>query len=129
MFSCADIFTFAGMSSTEITVWHNNRCGKSREAIKRLEEKGIPFQVRSYMQEKPDTAELKSVLKKLGLKAADWVRKKESIYGELFGDRAPAEEELLQAMSEYPQLIERPVVIKGNKALIARPAELLDALL
>ncbi len=129
MFSCADIFTFAGMSSTEITVWHNNRCGKSREAIKRLEEKGIPFQVRSYMQEKPDTAELKSVLEKLGLKAAGWVRKKESIYRELFGDRTPAEEELLQAMSEHPQLIERPVVIKGNKALIARPAELLDALL
>jgi len=129
MFSCAEYFTFAGMSSTEITVWHNNRCGKSREALNRLEEKGIPFSIRSYMQEKPGIDELKSVLEKLGLKPADWVRKKESIYGELFAGRTPGDEELLKAMSEYPQLIERPVVIKGNKAVIARPAERLDELL
>lgn len=115
--------------STEITVWHNNRCGKSREALKRLDEKGITYSVRNYMQDKPSPAELKDVLAKLGIEAADWVRKKESVYAELFKNKEPDENSLLKAMCEYPQLIERPVIVKGNKAVIARPAERMDGLL
>lgn len=114
---------------SNIIIWHNNRCGKSREALKMLEEKGLDFEQRLYMQEAPSMDELKNVLKKLNIKANDWARKKEAKYVELFKGKTPSENEILQAMIEFPQLIERPVIINGDKAIIARPAELMNSIL
>lgn len=114
---------------SSIIIWHNNRCGKSREAVKYLEEKGLNFEQRLYMNELPTKAELKDVLSKLGIPASEWVRKKEAIYKEMFASKTPTENELLEAMIAHPQLIERPVIITGNKAIIARPASEMDKIL
>ena len=114
---------------SNIQIWHNNRCGKSREAVKYLESKGLSFTQRLYMQDIPSKEEMKKMLKLLGIGATDWVRKKEKIYTELFAGKNPSEDELLDAMLLHPQLIERPVVIVGKKAIIARPAELIDPIL
>lgn len=112
-----------------IIIWHNNRCGKSREAVKYLEDKGLTFEQRLYMNEAPTKAELKDVLNKLGISAKDWARSKEAIYKELFTGKNPSENDILEAMIAHPQIIERPVIIKGNKAVIARPANLMDDIL
>lgn len=114
---------------SSIIIWHNNRCGKSREAVKYLEEKGLNFEQRLYMNELPTKAELKDVLSKLGIPASEWVRKKEAIYKEMFSGKTPTDNELLEAMIAHPQLIERPVIITGNKAIIARPASEMDKIL
>lgn len=129
VYSVPNILALYSMSTNEISIWHNNRCGKSREALKRLESKGLQYHTRHYMQELPDIAVLKAVLQKLGIPASEWVRRKEPVYRELFRDKNPSDDELLQAMTRHPQLIERPVIIKGNKAVIARPAERMDAIL
>lgn len=114
---------------SSIIIWHNNRCGKSREAVKYLEDKGLNFEQRLYMTELPTKAELKDVLKKLGIPASEWVRKKEAIYKELFAGKTPTEDEIIDAMIAHPQLIERPVIVKDNKAIIARPASEMDKIL
>lgn len=114
---------------SSIIIWHNNRCGKSREAVKYLEDKGLNFEQRLYMTDLPTKAELRDVLKKLGISASEWARKKEAIYKELFSGKTSSEDELLDAMIAHPQLIERPVIIKDNKAIIARPASEMDKIL
>ena len=113
----------------DITVWHNPRCSKSRNAIVYLEEKGIIPNIVKYMDETPSIEQIKEILNLLNIDVRDWMRTKEDIYKELNLKDVQDEEQLIKAMSENPKLIERPVVIKGNKAVIARPLENIDTLL
>jgi len=106
-----------------ITIWHNNRCGKSRDALQILEEKGVEYKVVKYLEDTPTAQEIKNVLKKVGIKAHDLIRTGESIYKELYKGKTLSENEWIEAMLAHPILIERPVVIHGDKAVIARPPE------
>ncbi|MBD3800168.1 MAG: arsenate reductase (glutaredoxin) [Campylobacterales bacterium] len=110
------------MHST-VTIWHNPRCGKSREALKLIEKEGIAPDVVRYLDNAPGEAELRAVLKMLGIGARDLMRTKEAIYKELGLKDVTDEAALIKAMAEHPKLIERPVVITNGKAVIGRPPE------
>jgi arsenate reductase len=108
----------------KVQIWHNPRCSKSREAMKILEELDTPKEVVKYLEEHPSKEQLKNVLSMLGYKSArDMMRTKEAVYKELGLKDEHDEEKLLDAMVENPKLIERPIIIKGDKAIIARPPE------
>ena len=112
-----------------IQIYHNPRCGKSREAKTLLEEKGIDLEVVEYLKTPLSAEELSSLLKKLNLKAEDLLRKQEAVYKENYKGKSLSEEEWISAMLENPKLIERPIVVNGNKAVVARPAEKVDEVL
>lgn len=103
--------------------YHNSRCRKSREGLALLEEKGYTPELVEYMKEPMSPAELLDLLDKLDMDAIDLVRTKESVWKEEFKDKELDEEELVLAMIEYPQLMERPILVVGDKAAIGRPAE------
>ena len=106
----------------KVTIWHNPRCSKSREAVSISEENKIESEIVKYLDEKPSKGALKEVLKMLGFSSVrEWMRTKEDIYKELDLKNETDEEKLLDAMVEHPKLIERPVLIKGDKAIIGRP--------
>ncbi len=113
----------------KITIWHNPRCSKSRNAAKLLEEQGIEAEVVKYLDTPPSKEEIKEVLKMLGIPARELMRTKEDIYKELGLKEVEDEEKLIEAMAEHPRLIERPVVIKDGKAAIGRPIEKIIELL
>ncbi|UPT76893.1 arsenate reductase (glutaredoxin) [Sulfurovum sp. XGS-02] len=106
-----------------VTIWHNPRCSKSRNAAALLEEKGIEAEVVKYLDTPPSKEELKEVLNMLGISARELMRTKEAIYKELNLKDETDEEKLIEAMVENPKLIERPIVIKDGKAAIGRPIE------
>lgn len=106
-----------------ITIYHNNRCGKSRTALCILEEQGKPFKTVEYLKDVPTVEELKSIIKKLKIKPHDLIRTKESIYIENYKGKTLSDDAWIEAMHEHPILIERPIVINGNKAVVARPPE------
>ena len=108
----------------KITIWHNPRCSKSRDSFKLLEEKGVEVEVVKYLDEVPTKEELKNMLKMLGMRSAqELMRKKEAVYKELNLKDETSEDALLEAMIANPKLIERPIVIRGDKAVIGRPIE------
>jgi len=113
----------------DITIWHNPRCSKSRNAMSLLEEKNIDAKVIKYLDETPSVDEIKNILSLLGMSAQELMRKGEDIYKELKLKEVEDEEALILAMHENPKLIERPVIVRGNKAVIARPIENLEELL
>ncbi len=104
-----------------IQIYHNSRCGKSRECLAFLEDSGQQFKVVKYLDEIPSFEELKSIIKKLNIKPIELVRQKEKIWIEKYKNAIISDDEIIQAMITNPILIERPIVIKGNKAVIARP--------
>lgn len=106
-----------------IKIYHNSRCSKSRSACSILEEKGVEAEVIEYLKTPPSAEELKELLQMLGMKASDLVRKGESLYKENFAGKDYSETEWLNILAENPILIERPIVVKGNKAVIGRPTE------
>ena len=112
-----------------ITIWHNPRCSKSRDSFKLLEEKGIEVKVVKYLEDIPTKEELTELLKKLNISARELMRTKEAIYKELNLKDETSEEALIEAMVSNPKLIERPIVIKGDKAVIGRPIEKVIALI
>jgi arsenate reductase len=106
------------------TIYHNPRCSKSRQTLALIEDKGIAPKVVDYLKAPPTVAELKNILKKLGLNARDIVRKGEARYAELgLKEREVGDDALLALMVENPILIERPIVVSGAKAAIGRPPE------
>jgi len=117
------------MKEEKIKIYHNPRCSKSRCAIGFLEESNNDFEVIEYLKDTPSTEELKALLKKLGMKAEDILRKGESVFKENFKGKKLSEEEWIEAMIQYPKLIERPIVVRGNKAVVARPTEKIKNLL
>jgi arsenate reductase len=107
-----------------VTIYHNPRCTKSRAALKLIEERGITPKVVEYLNTPPSPAALKAILKKLGLKPSDLLRKSEPRYAELgLKDRTLDDDALIALMAENPILIERPIVVAGGKAAIGRPPE------
>ena len=108
-----------------IKVYHNPRCRKSREALAYLEEKVASFEVRQYMkdEESMTAIELEEVLDALNMDAIDLVRKNEVLWKEEYRDLELGEDEIILAMIENPRLMERPIIMNGDKAVVARPAE------
>ncbi len=106
-----------------IKIWHNPRCSKSRDSFKLLEEKGIDAEVVKYLENVPTKEELTELLKMLDMSARELMRTKEAIYKELNLKDENSEEALIEAMVANPKLIERPIVIRGNRAVIGRPIE------
>lgn len=107
------------------TFYHNPRCSKSREALQLLRDKGVEPEVVLYLETPPDAAELQALLKKLKLKPRELMRQKEPEYKELgLDDASLSDAELIAALARCPKLIERPILIKGSKAIIGRPPEL-----
>ena len=107
----------------KVIIWHNPRCSKSRDSFKLLEEKGIDAEVVKYLENIPSVEELKEILVMLDISPRELMRTKEAIYKELNLNDESSEEKLIDAMLQNPKLIERPIVIKGNKAVIGRPIE------
>ena len=106
-----------------VTIWHNPRCSKSRNAVTLLEEKGVEAEVVKYLDTPPSKEKLTDMLKMLGLSARELMRTKETIYKELNLKEVTDEDALIEAMVANPKLIERPIVIKDGKAAIGRPIE------
>jgi len=106
-----------------IQVLHNPRCGKSRSCVAFLEESGKEFEVIKYLVDVPTVEELRSIIKKLGITPIALVRQKEPVWIEKFKGQTLSDEEIINAMVQNPILIERPIVISGEKAIIARPIE------
>lgn len=107
-----------------IEIYHNPRCSKSRATLALLEQRGYTPTIRLYLEQPLDGAELKAVLKKLGIGARDLLRKGEAEYRELgLADPSLDESDLVAAMAAHPRLIERPIVIAGRRAAIGRPPE------
>lgn len=113
----------------KVTIYHNARCSKSREALGLLENSDCEIEIVNYLKEVPSKKQLKDLLVKLGLKPLDIVRKKEPLYLKAFKDKTFTDNEWLQILVENPVLIERPIVIDGYKAIIGRPPELVIDLL
>jgi arsenate reductase len=113
----------------KIKIYHNNSCSKSREALKAITQSGDEFEVINYLQEVPSVAELKSILTKLNIKPFDLVRKTEKVYLEKFKGKDLTDEDWIVALHENPMLIQRPIVVKGDLAIIGRSEEELDKIL
>ncbi|WP_443939633.1 arsenate reductase (glutaredoxin) [Pedobacter sp. MW01-1-1] len=112
-----------------IQIYHNSRCTKSRCAVEILEDSGKPFQIIKYLEDTPSVETLTEIVKKLGIKPFDLIRKAEKVFLEKYKDKTLSDQEWIEAMVENPILIERPIVVSGDKALIARPSERVYGLL
>lgn len=111
------------MTNSSIAIYHNPRCGKSRKALALLQEKGVQPCIIEYLKTPPTKDELRSLLKKLGLRPAQIVRKNEDIFKEKFAGKALSDEQLLDALTQNPILMERPILVKGERAVVGRPPE------
>lgn len=105
-----------------VTIWHNPRCGKSRTALALLREHGVEPRVVEYLKTPPSAAEFRAVLRKLGIAPEELVRKGEDGYRALAG-RPLSEAQWIEALLADPILIERPIVIRGERAVVGRPPE------
>lgn len=113
-----------------VEIYHNARCSKSRQTLELLKQRKLQPKIIDYLQEPPDAAQLKALLSKLGIKARDLLRKKEAAYTQLgLDDMNLTEEQIIQAMTANPILIERPIVVNGERAAIGRPPESVLAIL
>lgn len=106
-----------------IQIYHNSRCSKSRQCLSLIQNLGKKFEVIKYLENPPTTTELTYLISKLGIEPIDLVRKKEKLWIENYKHKVLSSNELIEIMSKNPILIERPIVIKGNKAVVARPIE------
>ena len=109
--------------SPPVRIYHNPRCSKSRSACAILAEKGIEAEVVEYLKTPPDRATLSALLARLGLRAEELVRKGEAIVKTEYAGRTMSDEDWLEAMLAHPVLIERPIVVVGERAVVARPPE------
>ena len=105
------------------TIWHNPKCSKSREALSLLQEKGEEIEVFKYLDTPPSREDIVSLLKKLGVSARELMRTKEELYKELGLAKIEEESVLIDALAAHPKLIERPILIENNRAVIGRPVE------
>ena len=106
-----------------IIIYHNKRCGKSRDALAILSEKNVEFKVVDYIKNPPTTKELAAILQQLNITPNDLIRKGEAIYKEIYKDKTFTNAEWIQIMVNNPILIERPIIVNGDKAVIGRPPE------
>jgi arsenate reductase len=114
----------------DITIYHKPTCSTCREAVQILKESGKPFTAINYYEQTFTKGQLKSLLKRAGLSPKDILRTKEEIYKELgLAKKALPDDELLDLMVKHPDLIQRPIVEQGDKAILARPADSIKKLL
>lgn len=109
---------------TDLTLYHNPRCSKSRGALELLQGRGLSPSIVLYLETPPDTAQLRELLRKLGISARQLLRTGEDDYKTLgLADQGLSDDALIEAMASHPKLIERPILIAGDKAVIGRPPE------
>ena len=121
----AGFFYFCKM----ITIYHNNRCRKSREALQYLKEKGASIQIVEYLKNPLDAATWKVVFTQIDQKPQELVRTQEALWKSDFKVKEWSESELLDILAAHPKLVERPIVVSGEKGVLARPLENLIAFL
>lgn len=102
---------------------HNPRCSKSRQARALLEERGVEFQIRAYLEEPLDQAELEDLRRRLDRPVREWTRQKESEFAEAGLDASASEKDLIEAIAAHPILLERPILVRGPRAVVGRPPE------
>ena len=112
-----------GFFIMSLTIYHNPRCRKSREAIRFLEEKGVFFNIVKYFDQPFDVNSLGEVLKKIDMKPSEILRRKEILWKKEYDCKNLSEDQILELLVEQPRLIERPIVTVGNKGVLARPIE------
>ena len=113
-----------------VKIYHNPRCGKSRDTLKLLEAQGIKPEIVEYLKTPPTEAELQDILNKLGIKPRELMRTKEKEYKENgLDDKSLSDSDLIEAMVRIPILIERPIVLANGKAAIGRPPEAVQSIL
>ncbi|MFH6604094.1 arsenate reductase (glutaredoxin) [Maribacter algicola] len=112
-----------------IKIYHNPRCTKSREGLAILESSGKDFEIVKYLEDIPTKKELKEIVKLLGIRPEQLIRKNEAVWKENYKGKTLTDEELLEAMVAHPKLIERPIVINGGKAAIGRPPEKIETII
>ncbi|WP_312226178.1 arsenate reductase (glutaredoxin) [Stutzerimonas nitrititolerans] len=109
---------------TELTLYHNPRCSKSRSALELLEGRGLTPTIIRYLETPPTAAELQDVLNKLGIAPRQLLRTGEDEYKQLdLADSDLSDEQLIEAMVAHPRLIERPILVAGDRATVGRPPE------
>ena len=108
---------------SEITLYHNPRCSKSRKALELLRERALDIEIVEYLKTPPTVENLKSIHAMLGIDAHEMIRNKEDAYNESGLNSESTEAEIFDAITRFPKLLERPIVIHGNRAVIARPPE------
>ena len=108
-----------------ITIYHNPMWSKSRKSVEILNQKKINFNIIEYLKTPPNIETLKSLTKKLNLKPIDIIRKKDNLFKELQINTISEDEKILDIITKNPKLLERPIIVKGEKAVIGRPPELL----
>jgi len=111
------------MSAEPLTIFHNPRCGKSRSALTLLHERGIEPRVIEYLKTPPTKAELRELIRKLGIVPESLVRTGETVYKEQFSGKTLSDDQWLDALAANPILIERPIVVRGDRAVVGRPPE------
>ncbi|WP_127347895.1 arsenate reductase (glutaredoxin) [Pseudidiomarina mangrovi] len=115
---------------SEVTIYHNPRCSKSRQTLQLLEQHGIQPKVHLYLQDVLSEARIRELLKQLGFSSArELVRSKETAFAESGLNAASSEQQFIAAMAAHPQLIERPIVVVGERAKLGRPPEAIVELL
>ncbi len=112
-----------------IQIYHNPRCSKSRICENFLLELNQPYEIIKYLDNPLSFEEIKALLAKLQIPAEDLIRKSEKIWKEVYKDKVLSEDEIISAMAQNPILIERPIIVNGNKAVIGRPLENIDKIL
>ena len=109
---------------SQITIYHNPRCSKSRQTLQLIEEKGETPEIVLYLEDTPSEETIAQLLTQLGIGARDLLRRGEDAYKENnLADKTLDDAALIAAMAKFPKLIERPIVVKGNKAILGRPPE------
>jgi len=104
-------------------IYHNPRCSKSRQTLKILIKKNADFEIVEYLKNKLSITDLEEIIAKLEINTIELVRKNESVWKEKFKGRNLNDKEIIQAMIDNPKIIERPIVVNGNKAILGRPPE------
>jgi|SRR5690606_9264654 len=112
-----------------ITIYHNPRCSKSREGLSLLENSGKEFKTVLYIENELSVKELSDIVKKLNISPIELVRKNESIWKENYKDKNLSDKEIIEIMVKNPKLIERPIVVNENKAVIGRPTEKINEII
>lgn len=110
-------------------IYHNPRCSKSRQGLAILEESKQPFEIVKYLETTLTKTELTNLIKLLAIKPIDLVRKNETIWKTEFKGKNLSDNEIIDAMVNNPRLIERPIVVKNDKAIIGRPPEIIKTIL
>ena len=110
------------MSTDKLVIYHNSRCSKSRETLQILEDRQIVAEIVDYLEDPPSPEELKRIISMLGVTARDLLRTTEPVYKDAeLDDDSLTDDEIIEAICEYPALLQRPIVVVGDKAVIGRP--------